>query len=324
MKYLKCLVFLFLFVFLAGCTGTIPTAGYPPNSNQTSTSDPYFTPPSRDDDEYNRRIREDDDRDEVLRRRSGGDACEDEDNDHDCKDQCRDMYRRTDDREDCEELDAEEIEKLFEVHQALEDADDNDLRDIDLEDLEAYLNVSIAGFDGLIRNYGTNEAEEVLLWIAQNEDVAETFEDEDDDFKTLEQLLKVLSSFSSSELERPFTRDIDRRTLFEEAIDARNDTAVDWFLNYIFYTDSDCNNDEEVSPECFTVICEIGDGFQDEDFLRDWLVISSFEDYIDDIIEGGVNAGVDPKWDATAIENPDDLYEDRDNTWVSTLCGGLI
>ena len=313
-------------MFLAACANTIPTnAGYPPNSAQPSTGNPYFQPPPRSDSDYDSRIDRDDDRDDVLsRRKKEGDACEDEDRDHECVDQCREMYRRSNDREDCEELTPEDVEKLFEVHEALEDADDRGLRDIDVEDLEAYLNVSIAGFDGLIRDYKSNEAKEVLIWIAENEDVTETFEDEDDDYRTLEGLLKALSSFSSSELERPFTKDIDRGTLFEEAIDTRNEAAVAWFLDYIFYTASDCNDNEQVSVDCFTVICKIGNGFEDEDLLRDWLDISSFENYMDDIIREGINAGSAPKWDTSAIDDPNDLYEDRDNTWVETLCGDLI
>lgn len=328
MKYLKFQTLVLLFVFLADCVNSVPPAGYPQNPNAPNYYPSAGYPPPGNDAYYDRRIREDGDRDEVLRRsgdRRRGDICEDEDRDHECKDQCRDMFRRINDREDCEELTVQQIDKLLDVHKALEDADDRDLRDIDLEDLEVYLNVSIAGFDSLVRRYKSSEAKDVLIWIANNEDVTDTFEDEDDDYRILESLLKVISSFSDSELERPFTRDIYRGTLFEVAIDARNESAMDWFLNYIFYTDGACNDDEEVSSACFTVICKIGDGFEDEDFLRDWLEFGIFEDYIDDIIKGEVNAGSDPKWDASDIDDSRDLYEGsyEDQTWVTTLCGGL-
>ena len=321
-KSLKPTTFVFmLFVFSIGCTNTVPTSGYP------STGSPGGPPPS--DPYYADRIRNDDDRNAVLndsRSRFGGRLCEDESQNHRCKEQCRTIYRRSDDKEDCEELAAEQINRLMNVHDILKRADDDDLRNIDLEDLEVYLNVSIAGFDDLIRDYRSGEARDVLTWIANNDEIADILRDEDDQYKTLEQLLKTLESFSSSELEDPFTEDINRGTLFEVAIYARNETAVTWFLEYIFNVSSSCNNDDEVSIGCFTVICKIGDGFEDEDFLEDWFSFNSFENYMDDIIEEGINAGNSPKWSATAITDTDDLFEKspyEDQTWVESLCGDL-
>ena len=310
-----------LFTFSTSCTNTIPTSGYP------STGVPGGPPPS--DAYYDGRIRGDEDRNAVLgdsRARFRGNLCEDESRNHRCKDQCRTMYRRTNDKEDCEELAVEQIVRLMDVHDILKRADDEELRNIDLEDLEVYLNVSIAGFDDLIRDYRSSEAKDVLVWIANNDEIADILRDEDEQYKTLEQLLKTLGSFSSSELEDPFTRNINRGTLFEVAIDARNESAVNWFMEYIFNVSNSCNNDDEVSIGCFTVICKIGDEFEDEDFLRDWFGFSNFENYIEDIIEGKINAGGDPKWDASAITEVDDLFETspyEDQTWVESLCGGL-
>ena len=53
---------------------------------------------------------------------TAGRTCEDEDdNRHDCVEQCRDIYSRRSDRDDCEELPIRQIEVLADLHELLED-----------------------------------------------------------------------------------------------------------------------------------------------------------------------------------------------------------
>ena len=296
------------------CTNTIPPAGYP------STG----TPP---DSYYNTRIQQDQDRNEIFERsRVRGDLCRDKDENHTCREHCDTMYRRGEDQRDCERLAVDQIEKLIVVYEILKDADGEGLRRIKAEGLDVFLNVSIAGFDDLVWDYGSNEAEEILIWIANNDEITEVFEDEDGDYRIFNQLLRKLRSIGSFEIEDAFTEDIDRRTLFEWAVSAGNDDAVAWFLEYIFNIDSSCNSDQQLSVACFTLICKIGDGFLEERYLRDWLAFRTFGDYIDEIISGGVNAGSTPKWDSSAITGVRDLVDKspyRSQTWVVSLCGGL-
>ena len=341
-----------LFVFLVGCTGVVPPVNYPPNSTGYNHSTGYQTnnypPLPRDEQDYNNRIAKDPNRAAVLknsRDRLDGNSCENEDTNHECRSLCKEMYRRKYDREECEELSVVQIEKLLDVHKKLKEADIDDLERIDFEDLKVYLNVSIAGFDNLIRDYKRNDAKEVLTWIAEDEEAAELLREEDDDYKTLEELLKQISSFSDTEIEEPFSKELNSRdgTLFEMAMHFDNDPAIEWFLDYIFSTDRACTgNNRKVSAACFTVICEIGKEFNDQDYRVDWLDFPAFENYIDDIIDkevnrhtatGGTNNNCDKdvwthcdreKWDGTtedkAIEDIDDIPDED----FFNLCGGLL
>ncbi len=306
MSYEKLKVFILLTLFCAGCPGTAPIGSpsigvtNPPGGNNNNSS---------------------------SSRISSGDDCEDKAKDHKCKKQCKTMYKRTDDWEECEELSPDDIEKILDVHDILEEADDRNLNGINSDDLEVYLDISPKGFSDLIREYRTSEAEDVLVWITENKNAAETLNEGSDNYSILEELLSKLYDFSESELEKPFTREIDERTPFEMAIDFSNDEAGEWFLNYIFDTDNDCNGDDErVTSACFTVICKIGNGFQKTSFINRWLNFRSFDSYIEEIIEEDINAGSDPMWSSSAINSVGDLSKGSyaDKTWVGILCGGLL
>ena len=89
---------------------------------------------------------EDSDRDETLSRARRGDSCEDERESHECYELCKKMYKRVDDKEDCWKLTPDSIESIYDVWTALERGRLGDLEDIDPEDLDVFLNLSIAGF----------------------------------------------------------------------------------------------------------------------------------------------------------------------------------
>ena len=89
MSYFKSLSGLLLFAFLAGCFGS-PVGNNPPVD--------------RDNQAYDDKIKGDENREAKLEIVRTGRICEKEDRDHDCKEQCGDIYTRRGDREDCEEL----------------------------------------------------------------------------------------------------------------------------------------------------------------------------------------------------------------------------
>lgn len=334
-------------LFLISCTGYVPPAGYnyPPSQGDPNFNGQPGPPPlpPRDDDDYDNRRERDGDRDDVLRRsrdRDRRNLCENQDRDDDCHDLCQEMYRRTADKEDCESLPVSQVDDIYDVHLELKNPRSNNLSRIELEDFEVYLNVSIAGFDRLIANYKKSDAEDVLIWMVENEDVTELFQDEDDDYRSFEALLEeATTSFRANELDEPFSREIDGDdTLFEFAIG--NEAALEWFLDYIFETASQCTgSNQQTSEACFAVICKIGDGFgrdsSDANNREDWLRNSSaFENYIDDIIDHAVNrVGVPPgQWDGSQVNSDwtdgpissvDDLDDASDYDFLY-LCDGLF
>ena len=319
MNYLKSISLMLLFAFLAGCFGS------PPNTNTLPPID------ERGDDYYRDRKERDKDRDDVIRRSRdryrGSTTCEEEledDRNHDCKDLCRDIYSSRSDKEDCEELAVAQIERLEELHELLEDPDDDDLADVDFEDFDTYLNISTRPFDKLVGRYSSREAEEMLLWIVENDDVAHVIEKEEDDYSTLKKLLDSAHSggdTNSAKIHEYFTEaEVDGDPLMEYVISQGNDDAMEWFMKFINDEYSAC--DDETSDTCFNdVYCAIGTDI-DNDLSEDWLDFEKFEDYINDVIDC-LNDG-ECSWlnNWVTSENSDDYVEDLgdwDEEWTD-LC----
>ena len=315
MNCFKLLISVVLLAFIAGC---VPGG---PGVNM---------------DYYDARKSQDEDRDRVLedsRRRRSGNVCEEEDRDHECKNLCKEMYGRVGDRKDCEKLTVTQIVALFDLYELLEEPDEDDLVDVEVEDFDVYLNVSIASLEDLIDDEWTSrESKEFLYWLINNEEIALVFEKEDDDYKTLTALLKKIDNFNSDDIWEPFTTKIEDDKLMAVAIDSGNEMVVEWFMDYIEDKNNECRN-EMVSLGCFEVYCKIGDGI-DEDFMEDWLSYGDFESYIDDIIGKGVNsnnpalAGGDSTPNATGWTYGDgegkfEDVGDIDDNWVEELCAGL-
>ena len=354
---IRILVMLFSLIMI-GCTGYAPQApygGYPPNSgnynpnyqpnynnqNYNPNYNPNYQPTnsinlgSRDDSDYSRRIATDPNREATLRdARRRGENCEDERSGHECYDLCKKMYRRGEDKEECTELTPDNIEAMYDVWLALKSGRLNNLESIELDPLDWFLNTSIAGFDSLIREYSKSEAEDVLIWIAENDDAAEIIADEDTDFETLEELLSIVDRFDLSSVESPFIKEIDRKTLFEYAINTGNDIAMDYFLDYFFQTHRSCRSNN-ITSACLTLVCKIGASIDERD-REDILDSNIFSDFAESIIDGTINGATSAsgqKWIKGTGDDKIDSINDLDNSWANSnwapadgskpICGGL-
>ena len=347
MLNLKLKVLIVLFALLLGCTGYVPPVNYPNQSPYPpNTQNPYgagyntqnlssTNPLPRSNDEYDRRD-DDPDRRATLNRLKNGDSCENEREGDECYDLCRSMYKRKPDQEECAELTPDNIEAMHEMWQDLETGRLNNLENIEAEHFDWFLKVSIAGFDSLIRGYKRSEAEEVLVWIAENDDIAEVMRDEDDDFETLEELLSLVERYELDSVEEPFIAQIDRKNLFEYAIGTGNDLAMDYFFDYFFQTHKSCWKDNEISVPCLTVVCTIGASIDERD--RESLFDSYiFADFVGDIIKDTINGSTSSsgeKWIKGTGDQKIDNINDLDNSWADAewdpanaskpICGGFV
>ena len=318
MKNLYLTGLLFLAMFLTSCLG--------PGVTTDSTRDDRRGV-ERDDRYYEDRRRRDPDRNEVFDRsrteRYPGKACEDESRGHDCQDQCRDIYTRRGDKEDCEELSVDQIERLHELHDILEKPDDDDLANVDFEDFDVYLNISIAPLDKLIGRYTRSEAKEFMLWLIEDEDASQVFEKEDDEYSAFEALLEGFAGSINSNgdnIWEPFVERIEGDKLMELAIESGNEETLDWFMDYINEKNSQCE-DEELHVDCFKIYCKIGDEI-DDDYRDDWLGYENFEDYIEDIISEGINSDGGSEANGYQWGGSNNVIEElRDvDDWVDDLC----
>lgn len=297
------------------------------------------------------------DRNQDLPRARIDDSCESESSSHKCRVQCQDMYFRTGDQEDCRELDSDDVQRIYLVWEKLKST--RHLEYIDAEHFDWFLNVSIAGFDHLIRDYRHTHAEKVLVWISENPDIADVMRDEDRDFKRLEDLFHaMIQRFKPyEEAKKPFVRRMHgSSTLFSYALETGNNTAVNYFLDYILQTDTNCRNksspDEDVddlAENCLKTICQVGHAVSYERDREGFLESYIFQEFIEDVITRGINSAttieienvmvVNPdhtrpgSWEHGSGENEIDDIDDLDYTWANedydklsnskSLCEGL-
>ena len=347
MTYIRLIKGLAGLFFLFGCA-------------QTTTPEPTGDPGRpRSNEHYDRRVENDPDRDDVIRnnkRRYRGDPCEDEDRDHDCKEQCKEMYSGRRYRDECEEFSPAHVEALHEVWEILESPRGDDLEGINLDDLNTYLNVTIESFEKLVGKYSKSEAKSMLAWIVSEGDITEKIIKQEDEYSILKDLLKKIdANYTGDDIYKPFvsTNIDDGNNLIELAIENSNE-AVEWFHDYIQedYDHCENQNDADDKLKCFTVFCKMGDKVKD-DLIEEWLRIDVMDSYIDEVLEDKINCD---EWNPStrrpnsddgkgiiknsegdgeegscggpansdAYEDPNDLdYSGSDDTWVKVLCEGL-
>ena len=279
----------------------------------------------RDDGYYDKRRTTDDDRDDVIadsRKRYKGPKCKGDD---DCEDICDDIYNSRRDREDCEELSISQVKKLEDLHEVLEDPDLDDLEDIDVKDLDVYVNISISPLDKLVSRYSSRESREFLAWLALNTDAARIVKKEDDDFEILITLLEEVggivttqggSNTSLDDALDGLKSNLDGANFLELAVSEDNEEAMEWIHDYM--EDEQCDNNLE-TVSCLQKYCEIGDAM-DDDSAEDLLDYDYFEKYIEDIIDENVRCKVG-KWNGTAcfITGPTQSNcEQAGGTWNSS------
>ena len=256
-----------------------------------------------------------------------------------CEKICKEIYKRFKDRQDCEELEVDLIDELEEVYEILEDAKEigsNSLNEIDSEVFETYISISISSLDRIIKNYSKNKARNFLYWLIKDEEIAEIFRDEDDEYNTLEEVLKKINSTykrDTNEIHKIFEEKIEEGDNLIELIVDSSDKTIELFMDFINKKNPECKENTETRL-CFVgVYCRIGN-ILDSDERDNWLSSESFTDYLKKIIQKKVNSQEaskdtdngntqdeskfnDKGWSADEIEDIGDIED-----WFDDLCLG--
>lgn len=337
MNYFKIIISVLALGFLAGCS--------PPQ--QPGIYDPID---DRDDDYYDRRARDDKGRDDALRRakkfRSGSPCEEENERNHECKRQCKDMYNR-EFRSECEGYSVVQVEYLYEIHKLLKDPDEDELADIDTNDFMLYMRISIQALESLINGKGKingkraknkwtrTEAKEFLSWLMNSPESLELFQRQDSEYDTLEAVLKRVTTYQTTNtdggaftawennLYKPFVTKIGKDKdshLMAVAINAldNSEDSVEWFMEYISERVNSCDDlAENKIGDCFEIYCKIGKKISEGD-MEAMLEFDSFVSFIDLVIENKANSNVSGliKTLGPDIEEVADLNDD----WVEQLC----
>lgn len=246
------------------------------------------------------------------KKKYSGPVCADEDRQHSCKTTCRRIFKSRD-RDYCEDLAIEQIDRLNDIDKILRNPRDRQLDEITADDFQVYIYTSITAIDRHIRSYGAREAGTLLAWSL----ISETFYLMDDG-TTIPKLLGRLGN----DVETIFTKDVrfDRDTydnLFE--------LIEQYGQNYDFvhdYIDNECQNSSNHNTiknlykgpttdaagitaneklQCFKLYCDIGKRLGSSNYrsgrnsrgfdANDWLHSDSvLDDRLDNYIRDRVNA----------------------------------
>ena len=107
--------------------------------------------------------------------------CEDN---YDCEDICEDTYGELDSNDEdegrierCIELPYRVVVAFEEIVKVLEDPAYSKLQNIEANDFEEFLNVSLRPWEEFTRDFSSNESEKVLTWIAKDPQIAKAIID---------------------------------------------------------------------------------------------------------------------------------------------------
>ena len=284
---------LILAFFISCITQAPPIPAQKPPTQRPVTQRP--PPPPKPPAYYDNLRNNDRDRDRVLSRardKSKRDTSPECEGDDDCEDICSDIYRSRNDRNKCEEYSVTQVESLEGVHEAFEDPDVDDLEELDLSDVDLYLNISIEPLHKLIQKYRERESEDFLTWVAQNDEVAKILEKEDRDYEVIDRLF---DSIHASGFFDALEENIDGRDTFMDlAVEYGNEYALEWVYEYIDDQDTNCSADGDPAEEnCFTSWCSLGKVMK-PDNARDLLDYDFFDGYIGYVLRDGINADPGP------------------------------
>ena len=283
-----------------------------PSSQPTASTPPADT--TRPDDYYDTRNDEDEDRGRTLedshKRYTGSDCSEDDD----CVEICRDIYNRKKIRDQCAELKVQQVEQLEKIYEVLKKPSRDDLEDIDAEDFKVFVELDLRPLDVRIGKLSSTNAKKVLGWIASADDgaVAAVFEDEDDDYRIFEKLLKKLDTDIKKALGRTV---MDGKSFMELAVEDGG-SVMDWVHNYFEgKCDSASSTEECVFDDWY---CETDLSNEDFENLLDY---KSFSSLMDEILDEYTTSGR-PSWWKT---DDDELSaEDLQGSQIRTLCGKTL
>ena len=269
--------------------------------------------PRKGDDYYDRKNRDDKDRNSVLdrsKKRYSGPKCEGDD---DCEEICKDIYNRRSVREDCLELAAEQVEKLWEIYEAFENPGEDELASIDAVDFETFIEIDLRPVDTLIGKLSASEAKRVLAWIGEEPDIAKVFQDEDDDYRLLKELLRNINS----DLKKALSKNIIGSDSFMEIAIDSNEDALNWIHSFF---SEECSNDAAGEEVCIfnDWYCEVDLDEDEWDFLIG--DEEGFEQVLNEILEDYTIPSGAPSWWAQAKADEDEA-KDLTAEQVEELCG---
>ena len=216
--------------------------------------------------------------DPVKQRKCGKDSTREElcEESARCENDCDDMFSGRAEKT-CLKL---PTRLVYDFTELLDFTEDGDIDEIDSEVLECLLDIDDKEFIDAIKDMSGNQAEEFLAGIADDEDLANVFQDEDDNSDILRALLKEATG--KNNIEAQLREDIDDGKTFLQLAAEGAEEAWDWLEDYV---EDEYPNRDTIVTYCDVIVNGGSKRMRDSD-LDDLLDTDAFEDEYEDEVTG--------------------------------------
>ena len=216
--------------------------------------------------------------DPVKQRKCGKDSTREElcEESARCENDCDDMFSGRAEKT-CLKL---PTRLVYDFTELLDFTEDGDIDEIDSEVLECLLDIDDKEFIDAIKDMSGNQAEEFLAGIADDEDLANVFQDEDDNSDILRALLKEATG--KNNIEAQLREDIDDGKTFLQLAAEGAEEAWDWLEDYV---EDEHPNRDTIVTYCDVIVNGGSKRMRDSD-LDDLLDTDAFKDEYEDEVTG--------------------------------------
>ena len=213
-----------------------------PVPQEAAPEEPLEITTGKPDSYYDRRNEADQDRVSVLarsRERYTGPKCEES---KECVNLCN-IYRYSV-RENCTNLPQAQVEKIWDIYKAFENPTYDKLNKIDSEDFQVFVKLDTLDthpLENLISKFNFLSARIVLIWVADDSDIAETFKNADkEEFDLLKGLLEPLKTTEHPSYQGALGRTIAEGESFIDMAILHEGPAMDWIHGFF---EDECYSD---------------------------------------------------------------------------------
>lgn len=198
------------------------------------------------------------------------------DRDRRCEEICNDLFHSFNHRAKCEELSITDVERMEEVFRVLEDPDTDDLRALDLEDLERLLNISLNPLETAIGRMTQTEKNKFLVWMALDVEATDLLEAKEVNFEILKELFGTIKGVIVNDLNSNIG---GGDTFIELALETENEVALEWIHDFFGNICNRESNEQRCIFEDF--YCELSlNGDAEEEYFD----YEFFEDLLNEIL----------------------------------------
>ena len=197
--------------------------------------------------------------------------------DSQCMDLCHKIYSLENSLRKCKKLKAQQVYQIEKLYSALLEKDLSHLESVNVFDLKVFFSVGAEPLFQIFKSLDLVSSKDFFKWIALNWQVAQVFQEEDEQLLFLRIFLNRLADSPINSLKEPIQGD---RTFIELAWLKQNDFALLWLYDYFHKNQCAGVESRELENCAVAQYCLASDSFK-EDVLEEIIELNVIRDLIE-------------------------------------------